>query len=95
MTGNKPHSTETILIVKGRVQGVFFRAKTKKHADNLGLKGYVKNLSDGTVEICITGEEVDALVTRLKKEPLPVQINEITRKARPSTCNYEDFRSIT
>jgi len=36
-------------IVKGRVQGVSFRYYTKKKADELGVTGEVKNLSDGTV----------------------------------------------
>ena len=38
------------LIVHGLVQGVFFRYNAKKEALNLGLKGYTKNLPDGTVE---------------------------------------------
>ncbi|RYZ97303.1 MAG: acylphosphatase [Sphingobacteriaceae bacterium] len=39
------------IIVKGKVQGVFFRAATKAVADQLGVKGYVKNQKDGTVYI--------------------------------------------
>lgn len=44
-------------IVKGRVQGVFFRAHTKKQAQKLNLVGYAKNLSDGTVEVIACGDE--------------------------------------
>lgn len=39
------------LVVKGRVQGVFFRASTKAVADQMGVKGIIKNLPDGTVYI--------------------------------------------
>ncbi len=39
------------IVVFGRVQGVFFRAFTKKHAEKLGIQGYVKNLDEGAVEI--------------------------------------------
>ncbi len=39
------------LIIRGQVQGVFFRHHTKKEADILGLKGYVRNMANGSVEI--------------------------------------------
>ncbi len=45
------------ITVAGRVQGVFFRASTKTSADHLGIKGFVKNLPDGTVYIEAEGEE--------------------------------------
>ena len=89
MTGNK--QILTILIVSGTVQGVFFRAKTKKHADQLGLKGYVKNLSDGTVEIGVVGKESSTLVGLLKSEPLPIEINTISFSSRPLDREYHDF----
>ncbi len=37
--------------ITGRVQGVFFRAYTKQKADELGIKGFVRNESDGSVYI--------------------------------------------
>ena len=89
MTGNK--QILTILIVSGTVQGVFFRAKTKRHADHLGLKGYVKNLSDGTVEIGVAGEGASKLVDLLKKEPLPIEIDAISLFSRPLDHKYHDF----
>jgi acylphosphatase len=44
------------IIVKGKVQGVYFRASTVKVADGLGIKGAVSNLPDGSVKITATGE---------------------------------------
>ncbi len=41
--------------VIGRVQGVFFRAETRKAALRLGLKGWVRNLPDGSVEALFEG----------------------------------------
>ena len=52
------------LVVKGRVQGVFYRANTKKKAEELLLCGYAKNLPDGSVEVIAQGPKakVDELV---------------------------------
>jgi acylphosphatase len=46
------------LFVHGRVQGVFYRAKTQKTAEGLGLAGWVKNCEDGSVEIHAEGDKV-------------------------------------
>ena len=43
-------------IVRGRVQGVFFRASTRRQAQQLGIRGYAKNLEDGSVEVLACGE---------------------------------------
>jgi acylphosphatase len=38
------------------VQGVFFRASTRRQAQQLGIRGYAKNLEDGSVEVLACGE---------------------------------------
>jgi acylphosphatase len=43
-------------IVTGRVQGVFFRASTEREAQQLGITGYARNMSDGSVEVLACGE---------------------------------------
>ena len=43
--------------VKGKVQGVFFRASTKDKADELGIRGWVRNETDGSVLIEAEGSE--------------------------------------
>lgn len=42
-------------IVSGRVQGVFYRATTRRRALELGLEGWARNLPDGTVEVVASG----------------------------------------
>lgn len=45
------------ILVYGKVQGVFFRAWTKKQAQKLSLSGWAKNLLDGSVEIFVEGNK--------------------------------------
>jgi len=42
--------------IRGRVQGVGFRYYTRLKAQQLGIRGWVKNLSDGSVQSCICGD---------------------------------------
>lgn len=59
---------EVHVIVYGRVQGVGFRATVRNYARQNNLKGVVRNMSDGSVEIYAQGiqEEIDKLLTYLK-----------------------------
>ena len=52
------------LIIEGTVQGVWFRESTRREAVQLGISGWVKNLSDGTVEVLAEGldEQVKELI---------------------------------
>lgn len=65
--------------VSGIVQGVFFRATTKDVAQRIGLRGIVKNLPDGSVEIVAEGEEDDIikLIEFAKKGPPSAKVYDI------------------
>ena len=45
------------LLIKGKVQGVFYRATAREVAEKLGLTGWVKNTTEGHVEALISGDE--------------------------------------
>jgi acylphosphatase len=47
-----------VIHISGRVQGVFFRASTKEKADELSIKGTVKNNVDGSVTVHAEGDDV-------------------------------------
>lgn len=57
--------------VEGRVQGVFFRTTTQEQARALGLRGYARNLPDGSVEVYACGEPqaLEALSAWLHEGP--------------------------
>jgi acylphosphatase len=59
------------VIVSGRVQGVGYRAWMARQARGLGLRGWVRNRSDGNVEAVLAGpsESVDAMIASCRKGP--------------------------
>jgi acylphosphatase len=59
------------VVVSGRVQGVFFRAECERRARELGVAGFVRNLSDGRVEATFEGPDdaVDGAVAWCREGP--------------------------
>jgi acylphosphatase len=45
------------LLIKGRVHGVFYRATARRIAGELGIRGWIRNTSEGNVELMATGKE--------------------------------------
>lgn len=65
--------------VSGRVQGVFFRASTKEQADSIGIKGFVRNESNGDVYIEAEGEEdeLKKFVNWCRQGPSRARVNNL------------------
>ena len=72
-------------IVRGRVQGVFFRASTREQAIKLGVSGHAENLPDGNVEVlaCGSDEALDALQGWLQLGPPSARVESVVREAAP------------
>jgi len=68
------------IIVRGCVQGVFYRASTQQKAIELGLSGWVRNENDGSVYMEVEGEEVQlkSLVTWCKDGPRMAQVDDVS-----------------
>ncbi|GAB3386824.1 acylphosphatase [Lysobacter fragariae] len=68
-------------IVKGKVQGVWFRASTREQADALGLRGHARNLADGSVEVLAVGEPaaIDQLARWLQRGPPMARVDDVER----------------
>lgn len=45
-------------VISGKVQGVYFRATARKQASALGIKGFIRNLPNGSVELEAQGEDL-------------------------------------
>lgn len=81
------------IIVHGRVQGVQFRSSTIKRARELGLRGYAKNLPDGTVEIVAEGpeKELEQLIDFCKKGPALAKVDKVEAKIGKPSGEFRDF----
>ena len=68
-------------IVRGKVQGVWFRAGTRDVAARLGLAGHARNLADGSVEVLAMGdaEAIDALERWLHEGPPLARVDAVLR----------------
>lgn len=85
------------LVVRGRVQGVFFRATAQREARQLGLTGWVKNRSDGSVEIVAEGEEeyVKDFLTWAQNGPSTARVDNVDTKWRSYTGEFTNFRIVS
>lgn len=81
----------TKLIVKGKVQGVFFRASTREVARHLDLVGYVRNLKDGSVEIVVNGIKTDELYNWSKNGPPESRVDSVERTEVDLGRSYKSF----
>jgi len=81
------------LIVKGRVQGVFFRVEAKRKADELGLTGWVRNNPDGTVEAVAEGEDdmLKRFIEWCHEGPGRASVSGVEVKWEPYTGKYSVF----
>ncbi|NLF54033.1 MAG: acylphosphatase [Thauera phenolivorans] len=57
MPDRDPAPVARLLRIRGRVQGVWYRASAVEQAQRLGLRGWVRNRADGSVEILVAGSE--------------------------------------
>jgi acylphosphatase len=65
--------------VRGRVQGVFFRAEAHARAESLGVAGWIRNAADGSVEAVFEGddEQVESMVEWCRRGPSGARVDEI------------------
>lgn len=90
MTGCKTDNTMAQVCkrcwVRGRVQGVFYRASAARQARALGVTGYARNLGDGRVEVLACGDPdaVEALIAWLWEGPPAARVDDVKIEEAPS-----------
>lgn len=86
--------TRAHIHISGRVQGVTFRASTRRKAKKLGVKGWVKNLSDGRVEAVLEGSEeaVKEIIDWCHDGPRPAKVENVEVKWEEPQNDFERFK---
>ena len=71
-----------LLRIRGRVQGVGYRAFVHEHATRLGLRGWARNRADGSVEVLIGGERAarEALTALLRRGPPGARVIDVLER---------------
>ncbi|MCL4338084.1 acylphosphatase [Patescibacteria group bacterium] len=84
------------VFIYGDVVGVGFRSWAVTNARDLGLTGWVKNLSGDTVEVVFEGdkESIDEMIKRCEKGPSTSSVDDVEVKLEDATGEYEDFTII-
>jgi len=77
----------------GRVQGVCFRVATREVGERLGLRGWVRNRGDGTVEGFIEGDEaaVEAMLSFCREGPSGAEVERFTWEPAPVDTTLAGF----
>lgn len=83
-------------LVRGRVQGVGFRWFVMRNATARGLRGWVRNLPDGSVEVLAegTGEDLEELERAIRIGPRMSSVSEIVISDREPEGAPEGFRVL-
>ena len=86
--------TRAHIFVEGRVQGVFFRDNTQKWASSLGLKGWVRNLIDGRVEVVAEGDKEDiiSLIAKMEEGPPLSSVKGVDVNWEDYSGEFSDFK---
>ena len=81
-------------LVRGRVQGVGFRWFVEREAQILGLAGWVRNRSDGTVEVLALGtrEQLSGLRSRLREGPRAARVDDVEESEAEAVKGLHSFR---
>ena len=81
------------LIIEGRVQGVGYRANTRRMANKLNLRGWVRNLRNGDVEILVEGPEIEVqkLIVWCHRGPTSAYVSKVTVENGEATGEFDSF----
>lgn len=81
------------ILVRGRVQGVGYRAAAVRHAHSIGVRGWVRNLEEGEVEGMIQGtpDQVDLMLEWLRRGPPMARVSSVDSERRSDDRRFSHF----
>ncbi len=81
------------VIFSGRVQGVFFRSFTEETACGLGLRGWVRNLPEGSVEAVFEGDRdtIEEAIMKCSKGPPAALVNNVDTRWGKARGEFSSF----
>ncbi len=84
------------VVVSGRVQGVYFRGKTREKARKYGVTGWIRNLPDGSVEAVFEGEkdQVGKVIEFVKHGPSYAKVTDLKIQWQDYKDEFPDFSII-
>ena len=84
------------LVIRGRVQGVYFRAAAVREARRLGITGWVKNRPDGSVELVAEGDEdsIKDLSSWANHGPSAARVDHVDVRWRGYTGEFPEFQIV-
>ena len=84
------------VVVSGKVQGIFFRSNIKNLADNLGIKGYVKNVENDKLEAVFEGtnEAIEKMLEFCKEGPEEAEISAIVTEEEQLKNEFINFSVV-
>jgi acylphosphatase len=79
------------LSIRGRVQGVWYRESMRREAERLGVRGWVRNRADGSVEAVVQGsrDAVEAIIGWAHRGPEHAQVSGV--EVSPAEGKYAGF----
>lgn len=86
--------TRAVVIFRGRVQGVYFRAHCAEKAQELGLDGYVRNRHDGSVEAVFEGpkETIEECIEWNRQSQPYASVQTVDVHWAPATSEFRGFQ---
>lgn len=84
------------LLISGRVTGVGFRFWAKRTADSFGLTGWVRNLSNGLVEIMVSGDKksLEVFLEKCRRGPMFAKVNDIKIEWKEESLRQNNFEIL-
>ena len=84
------------LLIRGRVQGVYFRASAQREARRLGITGWVKNRPDGAIELVAEGDEdaIKELSSWANHGPSAARVDQVDIRWRGYTGEFPEFQIV-